>query len=259
MQSTRQMPASLAIARQSLRMMRAELASLATLVFMPAILMIVFLPIARDALRENGFRHATGAEQVVPGMTVGFGLFLLGVVAFGIMSERTWGTWERLRASRARPWEVVVGKLLPAFGLAVTYQLVLFLLGAVLFGLRVHGHALALLLIIPTFGAAIVAIGVFVVSVARTPQQVNVISNICGMGLSALGGAYVPAALLPAWARAIAPITPTYWAVRGFRVAFLPTYALSGALTSATVLAGLAFVFGAAAVSRLRAEVRSRR
>jgi ABC-2 type transport system permease protein len=253
------MPPSLAIARQSLRMMRAELGSLLALVFMPAILMVVFLPIARDALRENGFRHATGAEQVVPGMTVGFGLFLLGFVAFGFMSERQWGTWERLRASRARPWEVVVGKLVPAFGLAVAYQLVLFLLGAALFGLRVHGHALALLLIIPAFGAAIVAIGVFVVSVARTAQQVNVVTNICGMGLSALGGAYVPADLLPAWARAIAPITPTYWAVRGFRVAFLPSYALSGALASAAVLAGLALLFGAAAVSRLRAEARSLR
>jgi ABC-2 type transport system permease protein len=253
------MPPALAVARQSLRMMRAELGSLLTLVFMPAILMIVFLPVARDALRQGGFRHATGAEQVVPGMTVGFGLFLLGFVAFGFMSERTWGTWERLRASRARPWEVVVGKLVPAFGLAVVYQVLLFVLGAALFGLRVRGHALALALIIPSFGVAIVAIGVFVVSVARTTQQVNVISNICGMGLSALGGAFVPAALLPAWARAIAPITPTYWAVRGFRVAFLPTYPLSAALSSAAVLTGLAFVFGAAAVSRLRAEVRSQR
>ena len=256
---TRQMAPSIAIARQSLRIMRAELASLVSLVVMPAILMMVFLPIARDALRQSGFRHATGAEQVVPGMTVGFGLFLLGFVAFGFMSERTWGTWERLRATRARPWEVVVGKLVPAFGIAVTYQLVLFVIGAVLFGLRVHGHVVALALIIPTFGAAIVAIGIFVVSVARTPQHVNVATNIFGMGLSALGGAYVPTALLPAWARAIAPVTPTYWAVRGFRVAFLPSYALSGALVSAAVLAGLAVVFGTAAASRLRAEVRSQR
>jgi ABC-2 type transport system permease protein len=252
------MSPAVAIARQTVRIMRGELGSLISPVAMPAILMMVFLPIARDALRESGFRHATGAEQVVPGMTVGFGLFLLGVVAFGFMSERQWGTWERLRSSRARPWEVVVGKLVPAFGLAVTYQLVLFTLGAVLFGLRVHGHPLALVLIIPAFGAAIVAIGIFVVSVARTPQQINVVSNICGMGMSALGGAYVPAALLPAWARAIAPITPTYWAVRGFRVAFLPSYALGSALTCAAVLAGLALLFGTLAASRLRAEVSSR-
>jgi ABC-2 type transport system permease protein len=161
-----------------------------------------------------------------------------------------------LRASRARPWEVVVGKLVPAFGLAVAYQLILFVLGAALFGLRVHGHAVALLLIVPSFGAAIVAIGIFLTSVAHTPQQINVVSNICGMGLSALGGAYVPVALLPAWARAVAPVTPTFWAVRGFRVAFLPSYSLTSALASAAVLAGLALLFGLAAASRLRAEVR---
>jgi ABC-2 type transport system permease protein len=250
---------TLAIARQSARIIRAELGSLISLVAMPAILMIVFLPIARDALRDSGFAHATGAEQVVPGMTVGFGLFLLGFVGMAFMSERTWGTWDRLRASRARPGEVVLGKLVPAFGLAVAYQLTLFTLGAAVFGLRLHGHALAVVLIVPTFAAAIVAIGIFVASVARTPQQINVVGNIFGMGLSALGGAYVPSALLPAWARAIAPITPTYWAVRGFRVAFLPSYALTGALASAGVLAGLALVFGVAAASRMRAEVRSSR
>jgi ABC-2 type transport system permease protein len=253
------MSPAVAIGRHTARVMRAELGALISLVVMPAILMMVFLPIARNALRDSGFRHATGAEQVVPGMTVGFGLFLLGVVAFAFMSERTWGTWERVRASRARPWQVVVGKLVPAFGVAVTYQLVLFAVGAALFGLRVHGHVMALALIIPTFAAAIVAIGVFVTSVARTPQQVNVMSNICGMGLSALGGAYVPVALLPVWARAIAPVTPTYWAVRGFRVAFLPRYELSSAVTSAAILAALALAFGAAAASRLRAEVRSSR
>jgi ABC-2 type transport system permease protein len=254
----RSMPAVVAISRQSVRVMRAEIGSISTLIFMPAILMMIFLPIARDGLREAGFPSANGAEQVVPGMTVGFGLFLLGMVAFGFMSERTWGTWDRLRASRARPAEIVVGKLLPAFGLALAYQLTLFVIGVVFFGLRVHGRVFALVLTAPAFGACIVAMGIFVAAVARTAQQINVVSNICGLGMSALGGAYVPASLLPGWARAVAPLTPTYWAVRGFRVGLLPGYTAATGLRAVGVLTAIAVVFGVAAASRLRAEARTR-
>lgn len=250
------LPATVAIARHSLRLYRAELASLVTMLVMPLILMTIFMPVARNALREAGFRGATGAEQVVPGMTVGFGLFLLGFVAFGFMSERSWGTWERLRASRARPVEIVLGKILPAFGLALGYQLTLFIIGAVLFGLRVHGQVLALVLVAPAFAASIVALGSFVASVATRPQQINAASNIFGLGLSALGGAYVPISLLPSWAQRVAPVTPTYWAVNGLRAAFLPGSTLGTAVTAAAVLTATAVVFTLAGASRFRTAER---
>ena len=246
------MPASIAVARQSVRLYRAEWASLLTLLVMPLILMTIFLPVARDALRDAGFPGATGAEQVVPGFTVGFGLFLLGFVAFAFLSERTWRTEERVRATAARSIDVVLGKLLPSFGLAVAYQFTLFAVGAIAFGLRARGNPLALVLVAPAFAAAIVAIGIFVASVATRPQQVNAISNICGLGLSALGGAYVPLALLPNWMQRIAPITPTYWAVKGLRVGFLPATSMTTALAATAVLLGLALAFTLAASRRLR-------
>jgi len=247
-----EMPAAMAIARQSVRLMRAEWASLLTMLVMPLILMTIFLPVARDALHDAGFHGATGAEQVVPGMTVGFGLFLLGFVAFGFLNERTWRTEERVRATAARPMDIVLGKLVPSFGLAVAYQVVLFVLGAVLFGLRVRGNPFALVLVTPAFAASIVAIGIFVASVATRPQQVNATSNICGLGLSALGGAYVPIALLPLWMQRIAPITPTYWAVKGLRVAFLPGASMATALSATGVLLALALAFVLASARRLR-------
>jgi len=246
------MPAAVAIARQSVRLFRAEWVSLLTLLAMPLILMTIFLPVARDALRDAGFRGATGAEQVVPGMTVGFGLFLLGFVAFGFLNERTWRTGDRVRATAARPIDIVIGKLVPAFGLAVVYQFALFGIGAVVFGLRARGNAVALLLVVPAFAAAIVAIGIFLASVATRPQQVNATSNICGLGLSALGGAYVPIALLPIWIQRVAPVTPTYWAVKGMRVGFLPGSSIGTALAATAVLLGLAVAFALAAARRLR-------
>ena len=87
------------VARQSARLMRAEAGSLLTLIVMPIVLMTFFKPVAAQALEAAGYRHVNGSEQVVPGMTVGFGTFMLSYVAFGFMGEYGWGTWERLRAS----------------------------------------------------------------------------------------------------------------------------------------------------------------
>src|SRR5205823_1797605 len=119
-------PASRAVARHSIRLMRADAASLLSLLVMPIVLMAFFKPMARQALQIAGYRHVNGAEQVVPGMTVGFGVFMLGYVAFGFMAEHTWGTWERVRASRATPFAIVLGKLVPAVCLSVVYEAVLF-------------------------------------------------------------------------------------------------------------------------------------
>ena len=41
------------------------------------------------------------------------------------------------------------------------------------------------------------------------------------MLFGAIGGALVPLSVLPQWAKTIAPLTPTYWAMRGFRSVIL--------------------------------------
>jgi len=248
------LPAWVVVARQSFRLMRSDAASLVTVCAMPLVLMTFFQSMARQSLEMAGYHHVNGSEQVVPGMTVGFGAFLLSYVAFGFIGEYSWGTWERLRASRASSVAIVVGKLLPAMALCVVYELVLFLLGIGLFGLRFHGQILALILTGLAFPACLVSAGILLVAVCRTNQQINVVGNVGGIFLGALGGGYVPLSLLPSWARHIAPATPTYWAVKGLRAGILPGYSLSTGFVCAGVLVGIAVFFGAVAASRFRFE-----
>jgi len=250
----RPLPAWWVVARQSARLTWSEAGSLAAIIVMPIVLMTFFKPVAREALEAAGFRHVNGSEQVVPGMTVGFGTFMLSYVAFGFMGEYGWGTWERLRASRASPAAIVVGKLVPSMLVCLLFELVLFLVGVVAFGLRFHGQLLSLLLTGLAFPACLVGAGILLVAVCRTNQQINVVGNVGGIFLGALGGGYVPLSVLPSWARDIAPITPTYWAVKGLKAGVLPGYSLASGLVCAAVLMGVAGAFGIAAAFKFRFE-----
>ena len=70
------------------------------------------------------------------------------------------------------------------------------------------------------------------------------------MILAGIGGALVPVSALPGWAQAIAPATPAYWAMSGFRSLILEGAGVGAVLTAVVVL--LAFAGGCAALAIFR-------
>ena len=52
----------------------------------------------------------------------------------------------------------------------------------------------------------------------------------------------MPFNLLPAWARAIAPVTPTYWAMRGMRSVVLDGQGIGGVALPCAALVGMSVV-----------------
>jgi len=148
----------------------------------------------------------------------------------------------------------VIGKLVPSMIVCILYEVVLFLFGIIAFGLRFHGHLLALVLTGLAFPACLMSTGVFLVAVCRTNQQINVVGNVGGIFLGALGGGYVPLSVLPSWARDIAPATPTYWAVTGLKAGILPGYSLGSGLVCTVVLLGVAAALAIVAALKFRFE-----
>ena len=90
-----------------------------------------------------------------------------------------------------------------------------------LFDLNIRGDALALSPLVVAFSICLVSLGVAVTALCRTAQQANSFGYLGMVLFGAIGGAFVPFNLLPGWARAIAPVTPTYWAMRGLRAVIL--------------------------------------
>jgi len=242
-----------AVMRQDLRILRSDPVFLLIMIGMPLLVMAFIKPAFRAALVESGVPDANGAEQVVPGTATMFAFFLMGNLGFAVFREHGWNTWERLRASRATPVEIMAGKTVtPLVSLGLQLS-VLFGIGGLAFGLDVRGSYVALVLVAATLAICLVSLGFLLLAICRTVMQLNAVTNLGTMLLAGLGGAIAPITALPDWARIIAPATPSYWAMRGFRSVILEAGGVDAVVLPVVVL--LAFTVGFAAIAGARFRV----
>lgn len=243
----------LAVSRNDTRMMRRDPVPLVVMVLMPLVLITFVLPLYRLAMQREGYPHANGADLAVPGLAVMFSFFLVSHTAYGVFREHGWRTWDRLRVTPLWPAETVCGKALPLLVFAVVQQAALFSLGAALFGLRMPPARVPLWLVVSVpLGIILVAAGVALASVCRTVHQVNAFGNVATVVLGGIGGALVPSAQMPALIQHIAPATPTYWAVQGYRLIVLGTGDTGAVLRCSGVLCAFAAALVLVAVLTLR-------
>jgi ABC-2 type transport system permease protein len=243
---------SLAVTKHELRLLLRSPGVLISLVAMPLMMMAFFKPLFKTTLHTEGFGSANGAEQAVPGLSVLFALFLVTFVAFGFFREHGWGTWQRLLSSAASPAEIMLGKVLPPALLAIVQQVVLFASSVLLLGLHISGSLIALLALVLALTICLVAFGLLCAAFVRDAERLNTIGNLGAILIGGLGGGLAPVAVLPAWAQAVAPGTPSYWAIRGYRDVVLRNGGVGDVLLPVAVLLGFAVVVLPLALRRFR-------
>lgn len=242
----------LVLAGHELRLQRDDSLPLLLLVVLPSAVVVFFQPALELALFAEGHVHANGSSQAVPGVAVTFSLFLVGYVGLSFFRDHGWGTRDRLRVVPAARSQILAAKLLPLILLAWAQLAILFAVGFLLFDLQSNGSILALAAVAVVFATVPVTAGVVAVAFARSLQQVNVVANLGSIVIAGLGGALVPLSLLPDWVRAVAPASPAYWAMRGFRSALLERGDMSDVALPIVVLAAWSIVFLGLALARLR-------
>ena len=244
---------SLALARNTLKLYLSDPAPLLVFILMPLGLMAFLAPASRALLVAQGYAHAGGAEQAVPGMTVMFSFFVIGVIGIQFYREQGWGTWDRLRIASGT-LEILVGKIVPGLLLLLAQLVVVFGAGSLAFHLRVSGPVAALVLIAAGFAVCTMALTMALISWCRTLDQLNVLANVCAIALSGLGGSFAPVSELPRWAQAAAHASPAYWAMQGMRAVILDGAGMRTALSTCLVLAAFAGGFALLTVIRFNAR-----
>jgi ABC-2 type transport system permease protein len=240
-----------ALIRHNAMLMLREPGPLISRLAQPLVLIALLRPLYTAALARKA-----GTIQVDTGMLVMFSLLALSVIGSGIFAERSWHTWDRLRATSARASELLCAKAVPAFAMLVTQQTVVLAFGVLVFGLRVPDLAL-LSVAVGCWALALLGVGATLGAVVRSQSELNVSYDIGGILLSAMGGALVPLAELPGWARAMAPASPGYWAMAAMRSALRNQTA--DTLRAAAVLLAVAAVAGTLATWQIgRGWARSR-
>jgi ABC-2 type transport system permease protein len=242
------------IVRTELRLLRHDPVPAAVLVGMPLVLMTLLSDAMQSTLATEGYPDAPGSAQTVPGMACVFASFAIAVVGFAIFREHGWRTWPRLRAAGLSGRTLLGGKLAVPAGLVAAQHVVLFGFGVAFLGLRVAGSWLAVALIAAAFAALVLTAGLAAAAALRTIQQVNAVTNLGAMALGGLGGGFVPVESLPDWIEPIAPLSPVYWAMEGYRTAILDGGDIGDVIGPLAVLFAFTFAFAVLALWRVRLD-----
>ena len=247
----------MSIVRTELRLLRHDPVPAAVLVGMPLVLMTLLSDAMQSTLASEGHPGAPGSAQTVPGMACVFASFAIAVVGFAIFREHGWRTWPRLRAAGLSGRRLLLGKLAVPALLVAAQHTVLFAFGVVFLDLEVSSWA-ATTLVAASFGALVLTAGLAAAAALSTIQQVNAVTNLGAMALGGLGGGFVPVESLPSWVQPIAPISPVYWAMEGYRSVTLEDGGVGDVLGPLAVLAAFTAAFAGIALWRFKLDAPKR-
>ncbi len=203
---------------------------------------------------EQATAGANGFEQSSPGMLVTFSLVFLLNGTLVLIVERQQGTLRRLLVMPMPKATIMLGKLGGIYVAGLVQAAILIGAGALLFKVPWGQAPLALLVMVLSFGFSITSLGMLIAGAARTYGQANALANILMYTVAALGGAWWPIEITPAWMQQLARLTPTYWAMQGFQDIIVRGLGLAAVLPDAFMLLLFGAVFLAIGLWRFRYE-----
>ena len=150
------------------------------------------------------------------GVGVMFLLFSCSSGAGSMLEEEESGTLGRLISSRAGMRGVLLGKWLFLSAMGITQLVVMFVWGAVVFGLPLREHLAGFATMTLFTATAASAFGMVLATACRTRQQLSGISTIVILTMSALGGSMFPRFLMSETMQKMGLVTFNAWALDGY-------------------------------------------
>jgi ABC-2 type transport system permease protein len=196
--------------------------------------------------RFNSYSHS------FCGMTLQYLLFWGMESGLVFLRERQRGAWGRMRAAPVPLGCVLAGKALATAAVALLQVLVTFGFGYLAFGVAVTGSVAGFVLLALAACGLAAATGLLVAAIGGTEARARSVSILVILGVSMVGGLWVPAFLLPGWVRDAALSLPTAWAMRGLGGVTWQGLGLRAVLPSMLAVAGFAAAFMALATWRLK-------
>lgn len=155
---------------------------------------------------------------MVPGV-IGMILYALTSIltATSIVRERERGTIEQLIVTPIRPWELMLGKLLPYIVLALFNVIEVLVVGAWWFGMPVRGELWLILALSAVFLMSSLGIGLLASTIAQTQQEAMLTVWMTLLPSIFLSGFFFPLEAMPAplqWLSAVFPLRYYLAAIR---------------------------------------------
>ena len=189
-------------------------------------------------------------DYLVPGYSLMFVFFLIPNLAMSVMDERQSGTLRRLLVSPVTRSQILLGKLLPYWLIAVVQFVFVLLVSKLFFNIDLGNSALALAILILASSLAMACLGILIAAFARTETQASGLSAVLVLIMAVVSGAIFPSISIPG----LQNITPHYWAIQGFLNVVARGQGVSGVFLPVGILLTMSAVFFTTGAVRFRFE-----
>lgn len=145
----------------------------------------------------------------VPGM-IGVVLTLIGTLVSSatVVREKDSGTLEQLLMTPAETWEILLAKVVPLFVLLMGDVLLALSFGRVVFGIPFRGNLLLFLALSSLYVMVGIGFGIMLATLAKSQQQVFLMSFFINLPLIQLSGAIAPIETMPVVFQSLSLLNP---------------------------------------------------
>src|SRR3990167_1394972 len=145
-------------------------------------------------------------------------ILALTVTAMSVSRERENGTFDQLLVSPSQPWQILVGKMVPAMVISIGESTLLMIAALLLFKVPFEGSLILLYLSMIVFLFSIVGVGLFISALSKTQQQSILGSFVFMTPTMLLSGFATPIENMPLWLQPwtnLIPIKHFFVIIRG--------------------------------------------
>lgn len=146
---------------------------------------------------------------IVPSLFVTL-LTIAGIIITGlsIAREREMGTFDQLLVSPITPFEILIGKTIPALLICSVQAILLFLISIYLFKVPFVGSLLLLIMSTLVYLMTVIGIGLFISALSMTQQQAILGAFVFVVPAILISGFATPVENMPVWLQDLTVINP---------------------------------------------------
>ncbi|MBN1183607.1 MAG: ABC transporter permease [Bacteroidales bacterium] len=195
--------------------------------------------------------------QSVAGTAVMMLLFSVAGIGGSLLEEKEEGMLKKLLCSPMHPNHILFGKLVFTNIISIIQLTIMFLYAWLVFGLDIIHHLPSLLIMIIVIAYACSGFGILIASFAKSRQQVQGLSTIVVLVMSAIGGSMIPTFVMPETLQKIAVASVNYWGIQGIFDIFIELLPISDItfLSRVFVLLGIGSLLNFIALLMFRRNV----
>jgi ABC-2 type transport system permease protein len=194
------------------------------------------------------------ANFIVPGL-IAVVMMVMTAMLTSLTVAREWenGTMEQLIASPVRGYEIIIGKLIPYFGLGMVQVLLIVLAGILIFGVPLRGNIICLFTVSAIFLFCGLGIGLFVSIIAKNQQLAYTVAILTSMLPSFLLSGFIsPIASMPGVIRLVTRLVPARYFLTALRGIFLKGYGFGSLWPEIIALSAFGFLVFVGCFRRLK-------